>query len=228
MELIILIAALHMLFNGIFHLSVCCKRQLLPVFAVLGGAFCYMVYPIAIEQNKISMGNLLMDQSFINNLTLVYIFEGLFAALLSFHLLQSLFNPKKDNLLHKTKWFPGIMLFAALFYLEVLFFFNVHAFEFNTLAIFFSIAVAAFIGLMPLVIQRLIPEEGLRLELKFIFGISGVLLAVILKASPGLSSPFHYSYPWDMEQMTMIIGGMLIMSIPGLLWGKYKLKRIKK
>ncbi|MFA8299019.1 MAG: hypothetical protein ACEPOV_02535 [Hyphomicrobiales bacterium] len=232
MELLIIFVALHVLLNSIFHISVFSKRRYLLLVAFVGAAFCYIAYPYAIIQNKVSLGNLFTDAVWINNLSIIYTIESLLAAFMSLSLTKEAFGTKMKRWIKVISYLPGLMIFGALFYFEIIFFFNFHSFEFSTLAILFSVAVAIFLIVGSLGVRYLIPEKDLRLEIRFILGLGGLMLSVILnsgmKGAGNVEFPFYYEWQALMVFLSIIIGGSILGFVYYHLRLKKRLQRIKK
>ncbi len=185
------------------------------VFFVLVSFMLYFAYPYAIEQSYAGFKEITQNQHIVSNFMVIQIIECLLGLLFSIFLIRMFYNERVRKFFKYFNYFPGFIIFPALFYTESAIFLNVSGMNFQVLAIIIAIVLPIAIIGMNVIIKMLIPEYDLRLELKFILHILQLTTAIIISINlfklptANLESDFYIS------QLLVFFGLVLLFGVIG-------------
>ncbi len=185
------------------------------VFCIVAAVGIYFMYPFAIEQSYSKFQQLMQNQHKLSNIMVVQIIECLLGLLFSIFLIRMFYGEKVNKVFKYFKFFPGIIIFPALFYAESAIFLNVTGVDFKILAIIVAVVLPATIFLINKSLKYLVPEYDLRLELKFMLHILQLIVAVIISIrifrlpTTNLVSEFY------IKQLLAFFGVVLLFGILG-------------
>lgn len=150
------------------------------LFGLLCGAFVWICHPYALEMNKLQVETALSEQSALMNISLIVSID----LLLTFGTCWAQIAPQRS-----TRWMryiPSLLVLPALFYLQIMLFFNLPGTSFN--AVSGILAAGAFIVLAGggSAMRYLLPSAEQRIELT-------LLAAMLIFALTVCCTVFHPS-----------------------------------
>ena len=155
-------------FRGMFYVG---------VLALLSAGFVALLWPVAIEQSKMQIPDLMLDTSVI--LTVDVALQMWFCILCADRLNNVAESRSRKVLLAVLSLFPGLLFFGVLFSLLVAVMFSFPGTSFALLGYGFAAVVMLCIPLAVWLIKKLLPEESIRLELLFLSNALAAILGVV-------------------------------------------------
>ncbi len=216
MHTLIIILFVLVFLSLVIQLSLIHQKYSTVVFYILSSVILYFLYPFAIEQSYSKFKSLTQNVQTVSNFMVVQIIECLLGILFSIFLIKIFYNERVHKFFKYFIFFPGLIIFPAIFYAESAIFLNVSGMNFQLLAVIIAISLPAIIIGLKIMIKVLIPEYDLRLELKFILHILQLLTAIVISINifklptANIESDFHIS------QLLVFFGLVFIFGIVGL------------
>ncbi len=191
--------------------------------AVIASIIAHALYPWVIEQSMDKIDAWLSSPSTMQNLAVVQVAEVLFFISIDFAMIQAYFGKKIKLYKKYAQFLPGIMWLAALLYLQMRTFYYFSQIDFDTLGLYFAAGVGIFIVLLPAALKWIIPEEHLRLELRYLIGFGQMLGAIIITIFCQVLPYQTQEMVLEMEPLIRVIGLAAIFFLLG--WGWYVYRR---
>lgn len=198
------------------------------MWGYLGGIalYVYLMYSRAIEQSYSVFKETLLNTSLMTDFVVVQVAEAIGGLLISIFLIRFYYNEPVKKYFQFLVYFPGIVVFPAIFYVESYLFLQASGMNFQVLAIVLAIVFPMFLLIGKKFITNLIPDFDLRLELKFgihiIQFICAVILSVVLFRIPTKTSDF----PVCVNQLIIIVSAGLFFTALGVLWYNFQIKKL--
>ena len=188
--------------------------------------FAFYSYPWVIEQSKEQLNLWLEDPNKMQNLAVVLLIEAFLFIFLDLALLKKCFGQSVNSYVKYASFYPGIFLLAVVLYAQMLCFYSFSDIDFDTLGIIFALGLSIFLFLGPMAIKWLIPEDFLRMELRYILNFGLILGGIVITVfCQGLTYPSSQD---SIEWIGLIIVIALSISMMGLGWLGAKMgKRMK-
>ena len=203
------------------------RRYVRYLWLTVVAIFSYFMHTKAIEQSYSLFREQLANPDLIGNLLVIQIAEAFAGVLLSIFLLRLYHKERVKKVFRFFKYFPGIMPFISLFYIESYLFLNIPNMEFWVLsALTAAVFVLIIIGFM-FIFKSLLAEYDLRLELKFFLHIAQLIIAVFMSVLLFRLPVYHQISPVSVHQTGIIIAGALLFIVIGILFYNYKFNRLK-
>jgi len=180
MELVVQLMLVLALVSSFFQLS---QWGLIPklMLAICLGTISFLTYPWVMEQSRLEMSQWLADPDLMQQLATLQMVEALAFILVDLALIQSLFGQKVQKWIYYVGFYPGLMLLAAVLFLQMNSFYQLsHLLSFEMLGTFFAGLIALGFLLAPWLIQTILPEAYLRMELRYVLSFGQVLCSVII------------------------------------------------
>ncbi len=200
-------------------------------FAVLAGVFAYLIHPFIIKNEIRLFDSILSEKTKITGLALIVTAEAISGIMAGIAVLQNLAAPKKKKRLVFFELSPGIIIFGAVFYIELKAFYILPGASFSMTSLAVSVGLCLIIAIIAVCIKRLLPERVMQYELNFFINAMLLIVAVVLNA--GLADYNRGNYSTDISFSNMIVfftlsagvaaAGYLIQKI-----NKGKLKNLQK
>ncbi len=204
------------------------KWMIWPYLALIAG-FVYAMHYLAIEQSYKSFRAILGNSSVMMDFVVIQVIEALGGLLMAVFLIRSYYNEPIKKFFKPLMYLPGIIVFPALFYFESMVFLQAHTYDFQLLAAVLAISAVALILTLKMSFKKLIPEMELQLEMKFIIHLlqllGGIVLSVLM-----LRLPVQQAVDHGFSLNAMLVLGLVILvgTLMGMLWYRYKMKRLSK
>lgn len=204
----------------VLQLSLINKKSVIFGFYVIIALSLYFLYPYAIEQSYAKFQQLIQNHHTLSNFMVIQIIECLSGILFSIFLIRMFYKEKIYKIFRYFNFFPGIVIFPALFYSESAIFLNITGFDFKILAIIIAILVPVILFSTQQLLNYLVPEYDLRLELKFIVHILQLVVAIIISIKLFRLPTANLISDFYIEQLFAFFGLVIIFALIGLL--KYR------
>jgi hypothetical protein len=202
------------------------------LFAAGCGAVIFAFYPLAIEQNRMLLDDVLSRRGVLLNLALLLTVENLiFIWGNIFRLRQSYGEHAKSHpwwrrLAGWMACFPGVFFFGSLFFFEVQMFLMGWNVGFPALAS--ALAVGTFLAVFAgaLLLRKLFPEYELRMEITYFLYFAQIILASVIAAGASSTSVyFHRSLPVDWTSVAGVAATVTAGCVCGYLRRKNTVRR---
>lgn len=225
-EILIIIVFVLAITSCSLQFSLFPQRKIMWACLGLISAFIYFMYDRAIEQSFSVFKKILSNSSLMVDFTVVQVTESIVGLLISVSLIGLYYNMPMKKYLKFFVYFPGLILFPALFYAESYIFLNVAGLDFQVLAIILAIAFPLVLFMLKALIVKLIPDYDLRLELKFgihiIQLICAIIISVLINKLPVKASKLSFG----LDQLLVLSLGVLIFSSVGILLYNYRMNKL--
>lgn len=178
MEYIILILIIFIFINTVLKLSYW-KWWQRVIFGAACGAFVLIVYPYATTQSKTQLSDYLNNTQIMQDMAVLITLESAIYLTFCFSAMRQLYGRRIKRWVKPLYWYPGILVFPALFYVLTQMMFSFHGVDFSLIA--YSLAGCVFV-LFPLLsagIKWLLPEKELRLEVQFLVCLFVTIIGLI-------------------------------------------------
>lgn len=179
MEAVLLIIIFLVCFNFVLKQTYR-KWWLVMAGAVVCALFVCVAWPWAIEQSKSQLNDWLNNPKLMLDTAVILSFEVIIQmayCILAVHLAYTGKVRRRTIWLYRMlRWFPGLLIFPVLFYIETQCMFLFTGTDFQTIAYCLAVCVLILIPLLAWGIRWLVPEKELRLE---VFFLSNALIAIL-------------------------------------------------
>ncbi|GAB6395050.1 MAG: putative membrane protein [Bacteroidales bacterium] len=150
------------------------------VFALLCAGFIIGTCRFAILQSKTQLADLLGNAEVMQNAAVLVTVESAVCFAFCFATLCDIFGrQQRKRWLQTLHWYPGLLLFPVLFYMQTQLIFALPGTGFTIISYTFAAAVLAGLPLAVFLVRRLYPEKELRLEVHFLAGLFVCLTGLI-------------------------------------------------
>lgn len=179
MEIIIQILILFIVVNNILKLSFW-KWWQAAILGLIAAIFIIGMQQYAITQSKTQLHDYLANRRILQDVAVFITVEAAIYFAFCFAAMKNLFGKKKKRwMLRPLYWYPGLLLFPALFYILTQSIFSFPGVDFKRIT--YSLAISVFL-LLPAAaygIKRLFPEKEFRLEVHFLVSIFVAILGLL-------------------------------------------------
>lgn len=167
MQIILSILFLFIIVNCLLKLSFLSKWQV-ALFGVVCGIFVALTYPIATEQSKTEFDAYMQSPEVLKNMAVLITTESVIFFSYIMAVLQGELGVKEKWWIKFLKWYPSLLIFPVLFFLQTELIFALPGVEFSTISYGFAAAVTVFIPALCGLFYYLFPERDMRLETHFL------------------------------------------------------------
>ena len=226
MEYIILILIIFIFINTILKLSYW-KWWQRVIFGIACGAFVLLAYPYATTQSKTQLLDYLNNTQIMQDMAVLVTLESVIYITFCFSAMRQLYGRSIKRWVKPLYWYPGILVFPALFYVLTQMMFSLPGVDFSLIA--YALAGGIFI-LFPLLgagIKWLLPEKELRLEVQFLVCLF-VTIVGLISTENGHTVYTAVNEPLDMKVLLPAIGIFILFFIIGYGWNRFKWRFCKK
>lgn len=182
--------------------------------------FAYLLYPWVIEQSKDQLNVWMSNPIIMQNLAVIQVIEAILFIIIDLGLTKQFFGRPAKKYYLWASFFPGIMLLAGVLYIQMICFYTFSSLDFDTLGMIFSISLGGIFLILPAIIRWVVPEDYLRMELRYIlsFGqlLGGVVITVFCQGLP--YSQHHLQF--EFGPLLIVVGLFMTSALIGWLWHK--------
>ena len=226
MEYIILILILFIFINTVLKISYW-KWWQAAIFGLICAGFILLVYPYAIVQSKTQLAGYLNNATIMQDIAVLVTFESVIYLAFCFSAMRELYGRKPKPWLKVLNWYPGLLIFPALFYVLLTLIFNLSGTDFSTIAYLMAGAVLVLFPLLSVGIKWLLPEKELRLEVQFLVSLFVAVIGLICTVNGNVTYA-AVDEPLDIKALLLALGIFFLFFIIGYYWNKYRWKIKKK
>ena len=199
MQLIISILILFILINCVLKLSFWRIWQA-ALFGAVCGAFVIATYPYAILQSKTQLADYLQNTT---------------------ALLRGWFGQQERWWVKPLKWYPSLLVFPVLFYLQTELVFSFPGTSFSAISYAFAAAVVVLFPLLCHLFRLLLPEKEMRLETHFLVSLFVCIIGLLTTVNGNVTYP-AVDEPTNWRALGFAFGLFLVLFVLGALWNRIK------
>jgi len=223
MEYIIWILILFVLMGGLLKLSFWQWWQA-ALFGLICAVFTLVTCRWAVMQSKTQWADFFEAAGNMQNVAVWITFESVLCFAFCFAELCEIYGLKKGKWQRKLLyWYPGLLLFFALFYLQTQLIFSMPGTGFRTISCVLAVAVCIGFPLLSHLLKYLYPERELRLEVFFLVSLLICVTGLIATVN-GDTAYSAAKEPLNIKAVALSIGLFIAFFMLGIAQNKIKWK----
>lgn len=220
MELIISILMLFIVMNCVLKVSFW-KWWQAALFGVVCGVFVAATYPYAILQSKTQIADYLGNTVALQDMAVVITIESVICFTYCVAVLRGWFGQREKWWVKPLKWYPSLLVFPVLFYLQTELIFSFSGVSFTALSYGLAVAVAVLLPLLCAFFRYLLPEKDLRLEVHFLVSLFVCIIGLLTTVNGNVTYQ-AVEEPTNWKALAVSFGLFLILFLIGMVWNKLK------
>lgn len=188
------------------------------------------LYTVVIEQPLTIITQMLADRTSVANLALITTAEAIAGIFISVYLLDNYFKPKaeRSKLAFTLKIVPGVIVFCAIAYFELLFFKLRAGSDFLQTAALYAALLFAVVFTIGLVAKYTIRGESLKLEVKVILNMAILMVGLLVSSSVADYNISHAQATIEWEALVALVVGAVALIAAGVWSQKINFNNILK
>lgn len=158
---------------------------IIALYGLGAAVFAMAIYPFVINQPVNIISELLASKRFVTDGAVLTTIEAVAGIFISIFLLDNYFmpRPKRKKSLKVLKILPGVLVFFAIAYFELLFFKINVGVDFTLSAIIYASIVFGSITLVALLVKSQMSQESIKLELKIMLNVGILFIGLLINSS---------------------------------------------
>ena len=220
MTLIIQVLILFIFINMILKLSFWRWWQA-AIFALICAVFTIWVCPYTASQSKTQLAELMSSNQVMQDLAVLVTLESALYIAYCFVALKEVFGKKVKYWGRLLFFYPGLLVFPALFYLQTQAIFSMPGTDFDMLAYIMAGGVLVLLPLLSYGIKHLFPEKDFRLEVHFLVSLLICVIGLISTAD-GKVTYAAANNPMNWKAFAVAAGLFIVLFIAGYILYKVK------
>lgn len=216
MGIIISILVLFIVVNCLLKLSFWRGWQA-AVFGLVCALFIVATYPYAILQSKTQLGDYLENAAALKNMAVIVTLESVVCFAYCIAVLQG--ARRQRWWMKLLKWYPSLLLFPVLFYLQTELIFGFPGADFSTISYGFAGAVVVLVPLLRLFFRLLLPEQEMRLEIHFLVSLFVCIIGLLTTVNGDVTYA-AVREPMNWKALGFAFGLFLVLFLAGAGWGR--------
>lgn len=220
MELIISVLMLFIVMNCVLKVSFWRWWQA-ALFGVGCGVFVVLTYPYAILQSKTQIADYLRNTVALQDMAVIITIESVICFAYCVAVLRGWFGQQEKWWVKPLKWYPSLLIFPVLFYLQTELIFSFSGVSFTVLSYGFAVAVAVLLPLLCVLFRYLLPEKDLRLEVHFLVSLFVCVIGLLTTVNGNVTYQ-AVEEPTNWKALAVSFGLFLILFLIGMVWNKLK------
>lgn len=221
MESVLLLLTLLALVKATLSGSLLPRRWQRLTFGALYAASLWVFRPYALEFNKLQVESALSEPQALTNLSLVVMLD----LLVTCAACRACLAPQRA--LRRLRYLPSLLLFPALFYVQVDLFFTFAGQAFTTLTLWLSIGIFVLLSGGGYLWRRWFPSDESRIELTLLCGVLIFALTVCCTVFHPSATVVSHSTPIDWRGTGLALSVTTLLLAAGYLAPRF-LKKLKK
>ena len=194
------------------------------LWGLLCAVFVVGTYQWAILQSKTQLSDFLNNTKIMQDAAVLITIESVLYFAFCFAELQAMFGVKKEKWWKPLLcWYPGLLVFPALFYLQTQLIFAMPGTSFTTLSYLLAVIVLVSLPLLSRLIKWFCPEKELRLEVYFLVNLFVCLIGLITTVN-GNTTYAAIKEPINIKAILLSLSLFIVLFTVGVLCNKYKWK----
>lgn len=220
MELIISILMLFIVMNCVLKVSFW-KWWQAALFGVVCGVFVAATYPYAILQSKTQIADYLGNTVALQDMAVIITIESVICFAYCVAVLRGWFGQREKWWVKPLKWYPSLLIFPVLFYLQTELIFSFSGVSFTALSYGLAVAVVVLLPLLCVFFRYLLPEKDLRLEVHFLVSLFVCIIGLLTTVNGNVTYQ-AVEQPTNWKALAVSFGLFLILFLIGMVWNKLK------
>ena len=135
--------------------------------------------------------------------------------------LRGWFGQREKWWVKPLKWYPSLLVFPVLFYLQTELIFSFSGVSFTALSYGLAVAVAVLLPLLCAFFRYLLPEKDLRLEVHFLVSLFVCIIGLLTTVNGNVTYQ-AVEEPTNWKALAVSFGLFLILFLIGMVWNKLK------
>lgn len=158
---------------------------IITLYSVGASLFALIIYPLVITQPVNIISELLRNHTIVTDGAVLTTLEAIFGIFVSILLLDNYFMPRsqRKRSIKLLKVLPGILVFPAIAYFELLFFKMNVGVDFMISAIIYALILFISITLIALFIKTQLRHESVKLELKIMLNLGILIIGLLINST---------------------------------------------
>ena len=194
------------------------------LFGLLCAVFIVVTCQWAILQSKTQLSDFLGNAKIMQDAAVLVTVEATLYFVFCFAELRAMFGVKKGKWWKSLfLWYPGLLIFPVLFYLQTQLIFAMPGVNFTVLSYALAASVLVLLPLLSLLLKRLCPEKELRLEVCFLVTLFVCVTGLITTVNGNVTYA-TVKEPLNVKAILLSFGLFILFFIAGILWNKLKFK----
>lgn len=220
MELIISILMLFIVMNCVLKVSFW-KWWQAALFGVVCGVFVAATYPYAILQSKTQIADYLGNTVALQDMAVIITIESVICFAYCVAVLRGWFGQREKWWVKPLKWYPSLLIFPVLFYLQTELIFSFSGVSFTALSYGLAVAVVVLLPLLCVFFRYLLPEKDLRLEVHFLVSLFVCIIGLLTTVNGNVTYQ-AVEEPTNWKALAVSFVLFLILFLIGMVWNKLK------
>ncbi len=191
------------------------------LFGVVCGVFVAATYPYAILQSKTQIADYLGHTVALQDMAVVITIESVICFAYCVAVLRGWFGQREKWWVKPLKWYPSLLVFPVLFYLQTELIFSFSGVSFTALSYGLAVAVVVLLPLLCAFFRYLLPEKDLRLEVHFLVSLFVCIIGLLTTVNGNVTYQ-AVEEPTNWKALAVSFGVFLILFLIGMLWNKLK------
>ncbi|GHV57899.1 hypothetical protein FACS1894182_08030 [Bacteroidia bacterium] len=192
------------------------------ISGLLYAVFVVITCQWAILQSKTQLADFLNNTTIMQNAAVLITIESVLFFAFCFAELGEIHKAKKGkwwkSLLH---WYPGLLLFPVLFYLQTQLIFALPGIDFTVLSYTLAAGVLVALPLLSWLLKRFCPEKELRLEVCFLVNLFVCIIGLITTVNGNVTYS-TVKEPINIKALLLSLGLFIVFFIAGIILNKMK------
>ncbi|MDR0743453.1 MAG: hypothetical protein LBF05_03745 [Tannerella sp.] len=224
MEYLIQILLLFILFGNVLKISFW-RRWQAAVSGLICAAFTVATCRYTVLQSKTQLTEFMYNTKVMQDIAVLITIESMLCFGFCFMELRSMFDSETHGKLSiwrsLLQWYPGLLIFPVLFYLQTQLIFSMPGVSFNVLSYSLAASVLTGIPLLSYLIKRFFPEKDLRLEVYFLVNLF-VCITGLIATVDGTTVYPAAAEPLNIKAIVSSLGLLGLFFVTGFLLNKLK------
>lgn len=191
------------------------------LFGVVCGVFVAATYPYAILQSKTQIADYLGHTVALQDMAVVITIESVICFAYCVAVLRGWFGQREKWWVKPLKWYPSLLVFPVLFYLQTELIFSFSGVSFTALSYGLAVAVVVLLPLLCAFFRYLLPEKDLRLEVHFLVSLFVCIIGLLTTVNGNVTYQ-AVEEPTNWKALAVSFGVFLILFLIGMIWNKLK------
>ena len=191
------------------------------------GIFITATYPVAILQSKTQLADYLQNTVALQNMAVIITLEAVVCFAYCVAVLRGWFGQQEKWWVKSLKWYPTLLIFPVLFYLQTELIFSFPGISFSILSYVFAIGVVVMLPLLCYFFRYLLPEKELRLEVHFLVSLFVCIIGLLTTVNGNVTYQ-AVKEPTNWKALAFAFGLFLIFFLLGMGWNKLKWVLLQK
>lgn len=203
---------------------------IVSIYGVVAALFAIAIYPFVINQPVNIISEVLTNHKVVTDGAVLTTIEAVAGVFISILLLDNYFMPvqKQRRYLKVLKMFPGVLVFPAIAYFQLLFFKMNVGVDFTLSAIIYAFILFAAITLVSLFIKSHMSEESLKLELQIMLNLGILVIGLLINSTAADYSLSNAEMVVEWQPLLAIVVIALVLFIIGVYLPKFNFKSLLK